>query len=111
MAKKAKLVAVGTGNVFKDLGFADADERKLKVQLAMHVNEVIKGKAYTQAQVAELFGLAQPHVSELVNYRLNRFSSERLMYFMTLLDRDVEIVIRPKAVRRRTGTVSVLVTA
>ena len=111
MAKKAKVVEVGSSNVFKDLGLADADERKLKVQLAMRVNELIDGKGYTQAQVAELFGLAQPHVSELVNYRLNRFSSERLMHFMTLLERDVQIVIRPKAVRRRTGTVSVLVTA
>ena len=110
MAKKAKVVEVGSSNVFKDLGLADADERKLKVQLAMRANELIDGKGYTQAQVAELFGLAQPHVSELVNYRLNRFSSERLMHFMTLLDRDVHIVIRPKAVRRRMGTVSVLVT-
>jgi predicted XRE-type DNA-binding protein len=109
MARKAKPVEAGSGNVFKDLGFADADERKLKVQLAMRVNELIEAKAYTQAQVAEVFGLPQPHVSELVNYRLNRFSSERLMHFMTLLDRDVQIVIRPKAVRRRRGTVSVLV--
>ena len=68
-----------------------------------------EAKAYTQTQVAEVFGLPQPHVSELVNYRLNRFSSERLMHLMTLLDRDVQIVIRPKAVRRRRGTVSVLV--
>lgn len=111
MVKKTKVVDVGSSNVFKDLGWADADERKLKVQLAMRVNELIEGKGYTQAQVAELFGLAQPHVSELVNYRLNRFSSERLMYFMTLLDRDVQIVIKPKAVRRKTGSVSVLVTA
>ena len=111
MAKKAKVVEVGSSNVFKDLGLADADERKLKVQLAMRVNELIAGKAYTQAQVAALFGLAQPHVSELVNYRLNRFSSERLMHFMTLLDRDVQIVISPKATRRKTGSVSVLVTA
>ena len=77
----------------------------------MRVNELLEGKAYTQAQVAGLFGLAQPHDSELVNYRLNRFSSERLMYFMTLLDRDVQIVIKPKAMRHKTGSVSVLVTA
>ena len=64
-----------------------------------------------KAQVAEVFRVAQPHVSELVNYRLNRFSSERLLNFMTLLDRDVEIVIRPKAAKRRRGTQSVLVAA
>jgi predicted XRE-type DNA-binding protein len=59
------------GNVFKDLGFVDADERKLKVQLAMRLHELIAEKGYTQAQLAEVLSIAQPHVSELVNYRLN----------------------------------------
>jgi predicted XRE-type DNA-binding protein len=97
--------------VFRDLGFADADERKLKVQLAMRLHELIDEKGYTQARLAEVFGVAQPHVSELSNYRLNRFSSERLLHFITLLDRDVEIVIRPNAAKRRKGTLSVLVAA
>jgi predicted XRE-type DNA-binding protein len=103
-----KGVAAGSGNVFKDLGFADADECKLKVQLAVRLNELIKEKSYTQAQVVQTFGVAQPHVSELVNYRLTVFPP-RLLHFMTLLDRDVEIVIRAKAAKRRRGTLSVLV--
>ena len=109
MAKNAKPTDVSSGNVFKDLGFADANERKLKVQLALRLNELIKELAYTQAQIADVFGVAQPHVSDLVNYRLNRFSSERLLYLITLLDRDIEIVIRPKAAKRRRGSLSVLV--
>jgi predicted XRE-type DNA-binding protein len=112
MASKTKRVEAGSGNVFKDLGFADADERKLKVQLAMRLNDVIAGTGYTQNQLANVFGIAQPHVSELANYRLSRFSSERLLHFITLLDRDVEIVIRPKAAKRgKKGVLSVLVAA
>ncbi|MBX9810346.1 MAG: helix-turn-helix domain-containing protein [Burkholderiales bacterium] len=53
--------------------------------------------------------LTQPHVSELKNYKLTRFSSERLLRFVTQLDRDVEIVIRPKAKSHASGLVSVLV--
>lgn len=34
MAKKTERVGVGTGDVFMDLGFAVADERKLRTQLA-----------------------------------------------------------------------------
>ena len=41
------------------------------------------------------------------NYKLTRFSSERLMRFLTLLDRDVEIIIRPKAKAHTAGLVSV----
>ena len=44
-----------------------------------------------------------------VLYRLEGFSVERLMHFLTALDRDVEIVIRPKP-RSRKGA-RILVTA
>ena len=103
------VVDAGSGDVFVDLGFADAGERKLRVQLAMQLNELIAARRLTQAQAAVLFSIPQPHVSELKNYKLTRFSSERLLRFLTLLDRDVEIVIRPKAKSHQAGLVSVLV--
>lgn len=111
MAKKAETVEVGSGNVFSDLGFDDADERRLRVQLAMRLNDLIKERKLTQTVVAEIFGIPQPHISELRNYKLARFSSERLLHFITQLDRDVEIVIRPKAANHPAGLVSVLVAA
>ena len=111
MRKRLETIDAGTGDVFVDLGFADAGERKLRVQLAMRVNELIKEHHLTQAKAAALFGIPQPHVSELKHYKLSRFSSERLMHFITLLDRDVEIVIRPKAEGRQSGLVSILVAA
>lgn len=92
-----------------DLGFADAGERKLRVELAMRLNELIAARRLTQAQAAQLFGIPQPHVSELKHYKLSRFSSERLLRFLTLLDRDVEIVIQPKAKGHASGVVSVSV--
>ena len=109
MRKKRETVEAGTGDVFVDLGFADAGERKLRVQLAMRLNDLIAEHRLTQAKAAGLFGIPQPHVSELKNYKLSRFSSERLLRFLTLLDRDVEIVIRPKAKGHSSGLVSVSV--
>jgi predicted XRE-type DNA-binding protein len=107
--KKAEMVAAGSGDVLVDLGFADASERKLRVELAMRLNELIASRRLTQAGAARLFGIPQPHVSELKHYKLRRFSSERLLRFVTLLDRDVEIVIRPKAKGSASGVVSVSV--
>lgn len=111
MARKTESVETGTGDVFQDLGFADAGERKLRVQLAMRLNDLIGDRKLTQTRVAELFGIPQPHVSELRNFKLSRFSSERLLHFITLLDKDVEIIIRPKAENHPAGLVSVLVAA
>src|SRR3954471_18027666 len=110
-AKKTEteMVDAGSGDVRVDLGFPDADERKLRVQLAMQLNDLLAARRLTQVRAAQLFGIPQPHVSELKHYKLNRFSSERLLRFVTLLDRDVEIVIRPKAKGHASGIVSVSV--
>jgi predicted XRE-type DNA-binding protein len=107
--KRTDTVDAGSGDVLVDLGFADASERKLRVELAMRLNELIADRRLTQAGAAQLFGIPQPHVSELKHYKLSRFSSERLLHFVTLLDRDVEIVIRPKAKGHASGIVSVSV--
>jgi predicted XRE-type DNA-binding protein len=109
METETETVDPGSGDVLVDLGFSDADERKLRVQLAMQLNELIAACGLTQARAARLFGIPQPHVSELKHYKLNRFSSERLLRFVTLLDRDVEIIIRPKAEGHASGVVSVSV--
>jgi len=111
MAKKRIEVEAGSGDVFTDLGFQDAGERRLRVQLAMRINELLLDRKLTQAKAAALFGIPQPHISDLKHYKLSRFSSERLMHFITLLDKDVEIIIRPKAKGHESGLLTVLVAA
>ena len=98
----------GTGNVFADLGYADAQERQTKLRLAHAINGVIARWRLTQAAVAERLGVNQPKVSALANYKLDGFSVERLMTFLTALDQDVEIVIRNKPRSRTAGRISVI---
>ena len=93
----AETVEMGSHNVFSDLGLAEPDERHLRVQLATRLNALLQAEGLTQAAAAKHFGIAQPHVSELKNHKLSRFSSERLMHYITQMNRDVEIFIRPRA--------------
>ena len=111
MAKRRNEIEAGTGNVFADLGYADAKERTLKVELALEVNRVLKQRKLTQAQAANLLGIVQPHVSDLVRYRLDRFSVERLMRFLTQLGKDIEIRIAKRTARRTRPAVRILYTA
>lgn len=99
-------ITEGSGNVFADLGFSDAADRQTKTRLARAVNAILKARRYKQAEAATVLGIPQPKVSSLVNYRLDHFSVEKLMTFLTALDQDVEIVIRPR--RDATGHISVL---
>lgn len=107
MAKKKAEVEAGSGNVFADLGYRDAGERQLKVRLAMEVNRILRARDLTQAEAARRLDILQPHVSDLVRYRLNRFSVERLMQFLTRLGKDVEIRIAEKPARRISAGVRV----
>ena len=92
----AEEVTPGSGNVFADLGCADAEERQTKLRLAHALSQILQQRYLTQAAAAELLGITQPKVSALMNYKLEGFSVERLMTFLTALDRDIEIVIRRK---------------
>jgi predicted XRE-type DNA-binding protein len=111
-AVTVEAIEFGTGNVFTDLGLPDPDERQLRVKLAIRLNDLLQAEGLTQSTAAKRFGISQPHLSELKNFKLTRFSSERLLHFITLLDSDIEIFIRPRSANRtqpdsKSGTVMV----
>jgi len=97
----------GSTNVFADLGYADSAERQTKTRLALAVNELLKNRKLKQREIAALLIIPQPKVSALKNYRLDQFSVERLMEFLTALNQDVEIIIRPRANSGGAGHISV----
>ena len=98
-----------SGNVFADLGLAEAEELQTKAQLAHRIGEIIRGRHLTQAEAAEVLGATQPIVSKLMNGQLHGFSLERLVRFLNALDRDVEIVVRRRPRSRDHGQTRVKV--
>ncbi len=102
-------VVRSSGNVFTDLGLSGAEEKQTKVRLAVAINQIIQNQRIPQIEAARRLNINQPKISALSNYRLDGFSVERLMNFITALDRDVEIVIRKKPRSRKEA--KILVTA
>ena len=86
-----------SGNVFKDIGFpeAEAERELLKADLAVEIYRILKGRKLTQAKAGELLGVDQSDVSRLIHGDFDRFSVERLFTFLNRLDRNVEIRITP----------------
>lgn len=105
-AENSETIVRSSGNVFANLGFADSGERQAKVHLALAINDVVH-RGLSQAKAADLLGINQPKVSALAKYRLEGFSVERLMRFLTFLNQDIEIIIRNKPRTRRPGRVFV----
>jgi predicted XRE-type DNA-binding protein len=102
-------VVPSSGNVFADLGLPNAEEKQTKAHLAFAINEIMRRQQLSQAAAARRLNVNQPKISALRNYRLQGFSVERLMNFLTALDRDIEIVIHHKSRRSKGGRI--LVTA
>jgi len=98
MAKRDYVVS--SGNVFADLGFANADEMLAKAELAIKIGDIVRERRLTQVQTAEILGVDQPKVSALIRGRLSGFSIERLLRFLLRLGTDVSITIKPRARRR-----------
>src|ERR1700744_4075637 len=97
MAKQAKSVdrvVASSGNVFADLGLQDAAELDTKVRLAVAVNRLLESRRLTQAAAAIALSINQPKISALKHYKLEGFSVERLMTFLTALGSDIEIRVR-----------------
>lgn len=86
----------GSNNVFADLGLPDAEEMLAKSELASQIIAIIGRKHMTQARAAEILGIDQPKVSALVRGKLSGFSLERIIHFLNLLGRDVQIVVKAK---------------
>src|ERR1700732_327271 len=96
-------VEESSGNVFADMGLPNPEERLAKADLAVRVAGVIRARRLTQADAARILKIDQPKVSRLLRGQLSGFSTERLMQFLTLLGRDVEIVIKTAPRSRRQG--------
>ena len=85
-----------SGNVFADLGVADAGEHLIKAGLVLKIDRTIRHRHLTQTAAAELMGIDQPKVSAMLGGQFRGYSVERLMRFLVALGHDVEIVVKPR---------------
>src|SRR5580658_6303580 len=88
-------IKVGSGNVFRDLGFPNPEREQIKARLTLQIYRLIKSRGLTQAKAGEILGIRQPHVSGLMRGQSGNFSVERLMDLLTALGQDVEIRVKP----------------
>lgn len=86
---------LSSGNVFADLGFDNAEELGMKSSVTILIKQLINKRGWTQKQAAEVLGIHQPDVSDLIRgKRLDHYSIERLINFLTRLNHRVTITIQ-----------------
>jgi predicted XRE-type DNA-binding protein len=91
------------GGVFRDLGFSKRDSEHLKVraQLMAHLQKILSARRLTQRDAAKTLGVTQPRVSNLMQGRIDLFSTDALIEMLARLGIGVKMVV--KSARRRPG--------
>ncbi len=97
----------GSANVYADLSYKSADEMLVKAQLVTTIAEILTERGYTQTKAAALLGIPQPKLSKMLRGQFRGFSERKLMDCLTLLGRDIDIVVRTTPKRKGQGAVSV----
>lgn len=90
-------ITKSSGNVFADIGLPNPEEHLLKAQIAVAIGKIIRARGLTQAAAAEVAGLTQANVSNILRGQFREISVERLLRVLNALDQDVRITITPKA--------------
>ena len=92
----------GTDNIFRDLGFneAEAEEALAKSELISAMAETIKRRRLTQIEAARLCETDQPTLSKVLRGRMESVTIDRLAAWLKALGRTVEIRVHRRVAGR-----------
>lgn len=84
-----------SGNVFADLGLANAEKLKIKTGLVVEIRKAMRTLGLTQQAAAKRMGVSQAKVSGMMRGNFTNLSERKLMDCLNRLGYDIEIKVRP----------------
>lgn len=100
-------ITQSSGNVYADIGAARPEAMLAKAQLAQRVGSIIAARKLTQREAAEIIGMPQPKLSNILRGQFRGVSEAKLMDCLLRLGNDVQIVVRPAKRKASQGSLSV----
>ncbi len=92
---KGVAVEASSGNVFRDLGLADAEELGIKSGLVIEITRAVRRLGLTQQEAGRRMGISQAKVSGLMRGDFANLSESKLMECLNRLGYDIEIKVSP----------------
>jgi predicted XRE-type DNA-binding protein len=91
----------GSGNVFRDFGYPDADVRQAKAVLGTQIMKILEEEGLSTRQAEERTGVSHSEFSRIRQAKFSRFTIDRLMAILGRLGQEVElsVSVRPRVVR------------
>jgi predicted XRE-type DNA-binding protein len=79
-------ITVGSGNVFADLGLANAEERLVKARLASRIQDGVEARGWSLEQAAVACSLSEADAARLARGALKGFSVAELEWFLAVVE-------------------------
>jgi predicted XRE-type DNA-binding protein len=103
-------IFISKDNVFADLDLADSEELKIRSDLMSEVVKIVRNSGIPQKEIATILGITAPKVSALMSGKINDFSNDTLINYLTLLGCNIEIKVfaqRPISKSTKRGVMKV----
>lgn len=85
----------GSGNVFADLGDADAEAKKMKAVIAAEIIATLNARGLSAREGAKVARVDAADIQRIRNADLSRFTIDRLVRIAYRLGRRVEMSVLP----------------
>jgi predicted XRE-type DNA-binding protein len=94
-SRKTKRPNAADQNIFRELGFAEDEAVNLQIRclLAIEISDIIDSNGWTQKQAAEVLEVPQPRIAEIVKTKIDHYSIDLLVKYLTKLGRRVSFSI------------------
>jgi predicted XRE-type DNA-binding protein len=88
-----------SGNVFEDLGFdkAEASTMLFRAKTMLALSRYLRASGKTQTELAELLGIGQSRVSDLMKGKAKLFSLDMLLSLAQRIGMKVTVAVEPRA--------------
>jgi len=93
MSKDDVELVRGSGNVYRDFGRANADLAQARAIIAAKIVRVLDERKLSTRDAEKLTGVGHSEFSRIRNGQLHRFTLDRMIAILGLLDEEVEVSV------------------
>jgi predicted XRE-type DNA-binding protein len=84
----------GSGNVFRDFGYPDADIRQARALLATAIIKTLDERQWSTRKAERETGINHADFARIRSVKIERFSFERLVAILAALGQEVELSMK-----------------
>lgn len=89
-------VEIGSGNVYKDLGFPNPEEMQAKAHLVFRIQDTITERKLSLRKAAKILRISKSELLNLLHGQFESCTIDHILSLLRKLDHDIEIVLHKR---------------